>query len=309
MIAVQGLTKCFGPVLAVDGLTFDVAPGRVTGFLGPNGAGKTTTMRLMLGLHRPTAGRVTFGGVEYRAMRYPLRRVGGTLESVGAHPRRSAYSHLLALAHASGIAAGRVEEVLGLVGLHDAARRRVGEFSLGMTQRLGVAAALLGDPEVLVLDEPGNGLDPEGIVWMRTLLRSLAAQGRTVFVSSHLMAEMALADHLVVIAAGRLVADTGVGEFVRSAAAARVRVRSPQRDRLAGLLRAAGAVVEPDAGGALLVGGSDATAVGEVAARHGVVLNELVVHEVSLEEAFMDLIRDRADARRGASVVGEEARR
>jgi ABC-2 type transport system ATP-binding protein len=297
-IQAHQLTKRYGPTLAVDGLTLQVQPGRVTGFLGPNGAGKSTTMRLVLGLDAPTAGTVTVGGVAYRTLRRPLFEVGATLESAAIHPGRSAHAHLLALAQSNAIPRRRVDEVLGLVGLDAVAARPAGTFSLGMTQRLGVAAALLGDPGMLLLDEPVNGLDPEGVVWIRTLLRGLAAQGRTVFVSSHLMSEMALtADHVIVIGRGRLIADTSVDELVRRGSGGQVRVRSPQGDRLAALLRAEGSVVEQGAVGALLVRGSDPAAVGELAARHGIALHELVAQDVSLEEAFMELTRNAVDHR------------
>jgi ABC-2 type transport system ATP-binding protein len=279
----------------------------VTGFLGPNGAGKSTTMRLILGLDAPTAGTATVGGVAYRLLRRPLFQVGAMLESPGVHPGRSARAHLLALAQSNGIGRRRVDEVLGLVGLDRVAGRPAGSFSLGMTQRLGVAAALLGDPGVLLLDEPVNGLDPAGVVWIRTLLRRLAAEGRTVLVSSHLMSEMAVtADHVIVIGRGRLIADISVQELIRRGAGGRVRVRSPQGERLAGLLRNTGATVETGAGGALLVRGGDAAAVGELAARHGIALHELVAQETSLEEAFMDLTRQAVDyqQRRPASPAG-----
>jgi ABC-2 type transport system ATP-binding protein len=293
MIEARGLTKRYGPKVAVDDLTFDVRPGRVTGFLGPNGAGKSTTMRLILGLDAPTAGAVTVDGVSYRELRSPLYEIGATLESSAIHPGRSARNHLLALAASNGIPVRRVDEVLGVVGLDSVAQRRAGGFSLGMTQRLGIAAALLGDPGVLLLDEPVNGLDPEGIVWIRNLLRTLAGEGRTVFVSSHLMTEMSLtAEHLVVIGRGRLIADTSVEEFVRRSSGGFVRVRTPEPDRLAGLLRAEGATVEAAPDGALIVNGADRVAVGELAARSGLVLHELVTHEASLEEAFMELTRD-----------------
>jgi ABC-2 type transport system ATP-binding protein len=295
-IQMHQLTKRYGSVVAVDGLTFQVQPGRVTGFLGPNGAGKSTTMRLILGLDAPTAGTATVGGVAYRRLRRPLFQVGASLESASVHPGRSAHAHLLALAQANAIPRRRVDEVLGLVGLHRVAGRPAGTFSLGMTQRLGVAAALLGDPGVLLLDEPVNGLDPEGVVWIRTLLRGLAAEGRTVLVSSHLMSEMAqTADQVIVIGRGRLIADTSVAELVRCGSGGHVRVRSPHGDRLAGLLRAPGATVQTNTDGTLLVRGSDPAAVGELAARHGIALHELVAQDASLEEAFMDLTRDAVD--------------
>ena len=295
-IQVRQLTKRYGQTLAVDGLTFEVRPGRVTGLLGPNGDGKSITRRLILGLDAPTAGTITVGGVAYRSLRRPLFEVGAMLESRSVHPGRSARAHLLALARANAIPGRRVDEVLGLVGLDQVAGRPAGRFSLGMTQRLGMAAALLGDPVVLLLDEPVNGLDPEGVVWIRTLLRGLAAEGRTVFVSSHLMSEMAMtADQVIVIGRGRLIADTSVAELVRRGSGGVVRVRSPKRDRLAELLRAEQVMVEAGADGALVVRGTDAAAVGELAARHGLVLHELVAQQVSLEEAFMDLTRDAID--------------
>src|SRR5579862_2197546 len=227
MIEAKGLTKRYGEKVAVDNLSFTVQPGVVTGFLGPNGSGKSTTMRLILGLDRATSGDVTVNGKHYRDHKAPLHEVGALLEARSVHPGRSAYYHLLSLAQTHGIGHKRVEELIDLVGLHDVARKRAGKFSLGMGQRLGIATALLGDPGTLLLDEPSNGLDPEGIHWMRNLLRGLAAEGRTVFVSSHLMSEMALtADHLIVIGRGRLIADTSVDEFVRQASGSVVRVRA-----------------------------------------------------------------------------------
>jgi ABC-2 type transport system ATP-binding protein len=296
VIEIRGLTKRYGPTVAVDGLTFDVVAGRVTGFLGPNGAGKSTTMRLILGLDAPTAGSATVGGRPYRALRRPLSEVGAMLESAAIHPGRSARGHLRALAAANSIPRRRVEEVLGLAGLDRVASKRTGGFSLGMTQRLGIAAALLGDPGVLLLDEPVNGLDPEGVAWIRTLLRSLAAEGRTVLVSSHLMSEMALtADHLIVIGRGRLIADTTVGQFVRQSSGNWVQVRSPEPGRLAQLLHDHGAVVEAGHDGGLAVRGADAAAVGDLAAWHGIAVHELVARHASLEEAFMELTRDAVD--------------
>jgi ABC-2 type transport system ATP-binding protein len=293
MIEASGLTKRYGAKLAVDDLSFDVRAGRVTGFLGPNGAGKSTTMRLILGLDAPDAGRATIDGIPYSEIRRPLFEVGATLEAAAVHPGRTARNHLLGLALSNGIPARRVDEVLGLVGLDGVAGRRAGGFSLGMTQRLGIATALLGDPGVLILDEPVNGLDPEGILWIRTLLRALAAEGRTIFVSSHLMSEMALtAEHLIVIGRGRLIADTGVDEFVRRSSGGYVQVRSPEAARLAELLRSAGATVEVAPDGALSVSGTDTASVGELAGGHQIVLHELVAHHASLEEAFMELTRD-----------------
>ncbi|HEV2373122.1 MAG TPA: ATP-binding cassette domain-containing protein [Streptosporangiaceae bacterium] len=298
MIAARSLTKRYGATTAVDGLTFDVAPGTVTGFLGPNGAGKTTTMRLILGLDAPTAGTVTVAGRHYRQMRRPLHEVGAMLESAGAHPSRTARAHLRALAAANAIPRRRVDEVLGLAGLDSVAGRRTAGFSLGMRQRLGIAAALLGDPAVLLLDEPVNGLDPEGVAWVRNLLRSLAAQGRTVFVSSHLMSEMALtADHLVVIGRGRLIADTGLDEFLRASQQGWVQVRSPAREHLARLLREQGATTGPQDDGSLAVHGTTAAAVGDLAARHGITLHELLTRHASLEQAFMEQTHDAAEYR------------
>jgi ABC-2 type transport system ATP-binding protein len=295
MIEARGLTKKYGATVAVRDLTFRVEPGRVTGFLGPNGAGKTTTMRLTLGLDTPTAGSVRVAGKPYRGMRRPLFEVGAMLESAAIHPGRSARGHLLALAQSNGIPRHRVDEVLGLAGLDSVAQHRAGVFSLGMTQRLGIAAAMLGDPSVLLLDEPVNGLDPDGVAWIRELLRSLAAEGRTVFISSHLMTEMAqTADHLIVIGRGRLIADTSMEEFVRQGSAGYIQVRSPD-DRLAQLLRQQGATVTTADNGALAVTGTDPATVGELAARHGIVLHELVAKNASLEEAFMELTKDALD--------------
>ena len=309
MIEVRGLTKRYGPVVAVDDLTFDVTPGKVTGFLGPNGAGKSTTFRLILGLDAPAAGTATVGGRSYRALRRPLFEVGAMLEAAAVHPGRSARRHLAALAAANAIPGRRVDEVLGLTGLQGVAGKRAGGFSLGMTQRLGIAAALLGDPQALLLDEPVNGLDPDGVVWLRTLLRSLAAQGRTVLVSSHLMSEMALtADHLVVIGRGQLIADTSTSEFVRRAAGGWVQVRSPGRDRLAQLLRDHGAAVDAGPGDLLTVRGASSAAVGELAARHGIALHELVSRQASLEEAFMALTHDATDYRPHLPRLGEVTR-
>jgi ABC-2 type transport system ATP-binding protein len=296
MIEVRELTKHYRTTLAVDGLSFSVVPGQVTGFLGPNGAGKTTTMQLMLGLQTPTRGTAIFGGVRYRAMRRPLFHIGSALESSALHPGRSAYGNLLALAQSNGISARRVSEVLEITGLSDVARRLAGTFSLGMTQRLGIAAALLGDPGILILDEPANGLDPEGIIWLRRLLRSLAAEGRTVFVSSHLLSEMSLtADHLVVIGRGRLIADTSVSEFVKASSVGVVSVRSPDRGRLSALLAGQGCEVTTEPDGSLAVRGTDAPAVGAIAARHGIELHELVARDATLEQAFMEQTRETLD--------------
>jgi ABC-2 type transport system ATP-binding protein len=294
--------------LAVDGLSFTAAPGRVTGFLGPNGAGKSTTMRMILGLDAPLSGTVTVNGRPFREHRYPLREVGALLEARAIHPGRSAFNHLLAVAQTGGFGRRRVQQVLDLVGLEGVGRRRAGKFSLGMGQRLGIATALLGDPAVLLLDEPVNGLDPEGIIWVRNLLKALAAEGRTVFVSSHLMAEMALtADNLVVIGRGRLIADTSVSDFVARASGSRVRVATPDADRFRGILATkasdVGAVEVPDDGGAptFTVSGLDRPVIGQLAYTSGVMLHELATLEVSLEEAFMKLTADDVDFRTAAA--------
>ncbi|HSX21947.1 MAG TPA: ATP-binding cassette domain-containing protein [Gaiellaceae bacterium] len=293
MIEATGLTKNYGDKRAVDGLSFTVRPGVVTGFLGPNGSGKSTTMRLILGLDRPTAGDVLVNGKHFREHSAPLHEVGALLEARSIHTGRSAYNHLLALAQTHGIGRKRVDELVDLVGLHDVGRKRAGKFSLGMGQRLGIATALLGDPHTFLLDEPANGLDPEGIHWMRTLLKGLAAEGRAVFVSSHLMSEMALtADHLIVIGRGRLIADTSVDEFVQRAAGAVVRVRSPQATRLRELLLGPEVTVAGDEAGVLEVAGLTAEQIGELAAANGVVLHELTQIQASLEEAFMEMTRD-----------------
>ena len=296
MIQIRGLTKRYADVLAVDDLSFDVPPGVVTGFLGPNGAGKSTTMRAVVGLDRPTAGEVTVNGHAYAAVRAPLREIGALLEARSVHPGRSAYHHLLFLAQSNGIPRRRVQEVLEIVGLDQVARKRAGGFSLGMGQRLGIAAALLGDPSTLIFDEPVNGLDPEGIIWARTLLRSFAAEGRAVLVSSHLMPEMALtADRLVVIGRGRLIADTTVEEFTLRASRGQVLVRCADPARLAAALVAAGASVTDDPQGMLLVGGLEAGEIGRIAHDRDVVLHELTPQRASLEEAFMELTAGAVD--------------
>jgi ABC-2 type transport system ATP-binding protein len=292
VIEVEGLTKDYGPKRAVDDLTFTIRPGLVTGFLGPNGSGKSTTMRLILGLDAPTAGTATLAGKQYRDFAAPLHEVGALLEARSVHTGRSAYHHLLALAQTHGIPRSRVDELIDLVGLHDVARKRAGQFSLGMGQRLGIAAALLGDPDILLLDEPSNGLDPEGIQWIRNLLKGLAAEGRTVFVSSHLMSEMALtADHLIVIGRGRLIADLGVEEFLRQASGKLVRVRTPQAARLREVVAGPDVTVTEE-GGTLRIAGLNAEQVGEIAAANRIVLHELTPIQASLEEAFMDLTRE-----------------
>ena len=294
MIEARSLTKRYGDKLAVDDLSFIVERGKVTGFLGPNGAGKSTTMRLILGLDRPNSGDATIDGKHYRDLAAPLRVVGALLEARAMHPGRTAYNHLLFLAQTQGLDSKRVDEVIDLVGLHDVARKRSGGFSLGMGQRLGIAAALLGNPSVLVLDEPVNGLDPEGVVWIRNLMKALAADGRTVFVSSHLMNEMAVtADHLIVIGRGKLVADCSTEEFIERSTEQTVVVHSPDATKLAEIIAAEGGTTTPDGNdGMMTVAGMAARRVGELAARDGLVLYELTTRRGSLEEAFMELTRD-----------------
>jgi ABC-2 type transport system ATP-binding protein len=302
MIEARGLTKNYGDKRAVDGLTFTVQPGIVTGFLGPNGSGKSTTMRLILELDRPSAGEVTVNGRRYRDHAAPLHEVGALLEARSVHTGRSAYNHLLALAQTHGIQRKRVEELIDLVGLRDVAKKRAGQFSLGMGQRLGIAAALLGDPQTVMLDEPVNGLDPEGIHWIRHLLKDLASEGRTVFVSSHLMSEMALtADHLIVVGRGRLIADTTTQEFLEQASGNVVHVRTPQADALRGHILREDVTVVSIEPGVLEVHGLTAQQIGEAAARHGIVLHELTPQQVSLEEAFMDLTRDDVEFKTAAA--------
>jgi ABC-2 type transport system ATP-binding protein len=301
MIEVHQLAKHYGGTVAVDGLSFTVHPGRVTGFLGPNGAGKSTTMRVILGLDAPTAGHATIGGQPYARLRGPLHRVGALLDAGAVHGGRTARNHLLAIAASNGIGRSRVAEVLGTVGLDSAADKRVRGFSLGMKQRLGIAAALLGDPGVLLFDEPVNGLDPEGVHWVRGLFKQLAGEGRTVFVSSHLMSEMALtAGHLIVIGRGRLIADTPIGDFVSQGSGGDVLVRSPAAPTLAVLLHRRGATVTTDTGGALAVTGLDAEAIGDLAAAHHLPVHELTPRRASLEEAFMELTREHVDYHAGA---------
>ena len=293
MIEARDLTKDYGEKRAVDGLSFTVQPGIVTGFLGPNGSGKSTTMRLILGLDAPTRGDVRVNGRHYREHAAPLHEVGALLEARSVHTGRSAYNHLLALAQTHGIPKSRVSEVIDLVGLHEVARKRSGQFSLGMGQRLGIAQALLGDPKTVMLDEPVNGLDPEGIHWVRNLLKGLAAEGRTVFVSSHLMTEMALtADHLIVIGRGKLIADTSVDDFVARASQKVVVVRSPELERLRVELSGPGITFADAERGALEVHGLTAEQVGDAAAAAGIALHELSPQQASLEEAFMNLTRD-----------------
>jgi ABC-2 type transport system ATP-binding protein len=300
MIEVERLSKRFGPVTAVDDLSFTVRPGRVTGFLGPNGAGKSTTMRVILGLDAPTSGRALVGGRRYDGLIRPLREVGSLLDATALHPGRSGWAHLRSMAQANGIGQQRVTDVLRLTGLEGVARRRVGGFSLGMKQRLGIAAALLGDPPVLMFDEPVNGLDPEGILWIRGFFRELAADGRTVLVSSHLMSEMAqVADHLVVIGRGRLLADVSTAELIESSARRDVLLRSPRAAELAELIAKQGGAVTPQDDGALVVTGLDAAAVGDLAAQHGIAVHALVPRQASLEDAYLDLTGDSTDYRGG----------
>jgi ABC-2 type transport system ATP-binding protein len=310
VIEAQNLVKRYGSTVAVNDLSFSIRPGMVTGFLGPNGAGKTTTMRMILGLDAPTQGSVTVDGRNYRDLPAPMRAVGALLDAKGLHGGRRAYDHLLCVAQSNGIPRSRVDEVLRTVGLEDVAKRRAKGFSLGMGQRLGIASALLGDPAVLIFDEPVNGLDPDGIHWVRTLMRALAAEGRTVLVSSHLMSEMALtADHLLVIGKGELLADASVDEFVQSSSQQSVHVRSPKAVELAARCREAGAnvragttsrvapalvaatdaEVDPDI---IEITGMDSDAVGTLAAAHGIILFELTPVRASLEEAFMELTRE-----------------
>jgi len=293
VIEAEGLTKYYGDQRAVDDLSFTVRPGIVTGFLGPNGSGKSTTMRLILELDAPSAGDVTVNGKHYRDHDAPLHEVGALLEARSVHTGRSAYNHLLALAQTHGIGRRRVDELIDLVGLHDVAKKRAGKFSLGMGQRLGIAAALLGDPSTVMLDEPVNGLDPEGILWVRHLLRGLAAEGRTVFVSSHLMSEMSLtADHLIVIGRGRKIADMSTEDFIKQASGALVLVRTPQAAQLEALLSGPDVSVTAAGPGLLEVRGLTAVQIGEAAAANQVVLHELTPQQASLEEAFMTLTRD-----------------
>ncbi|WP_328469651.1 ABC transporter ATP-binding protein [Streptomyces sp. NBC_00448] len=290
MIELQGLTKRYGDKTAVDHLTFTVRPGVVTGFLGPNGAGKSTTMRMLLGLDNPTSGSVRIDGKHYAQLSEPLKYIGALLDAKAIHGGRTAYNHLLCMAQSNRIPKHRVDEVLETVGLSAVAKKRSKGFSLGMGQRLGIAGALLGDPEILMFDEPVNGLDPEGIHWIRNLMKGLAAQGRTVFVSSHLMSEMALtADHLIVIGRGRLMADTSMSDFIEKNSRSYVRLRSPQQERFKDVMAKAGYTVVETGDGAFEITDGDAAALGELAAQHQLVLHELSPQRASLEEAFMQL--------------------
>jgi len=328
MIEVRGLVKRFGEKIAVNDLSFDVEPGHVTGFLGPNGAGKTTTMRLILGLDYPNAGTVKIDGKPYAGLGYPMREVGALIDAKAVHGGRSAYNHLLCLAQTNNLPKRRVGEVLELVGLTEVARKRAKGFSLGMSQRLGIAGTLLGDPAVLMFDEPVNGLDPEGILWIRNLMKALATEGRTVFVSSHLMSEMeSTADHLIVIGRGSLLADCTMDEFIARSSGQTVRVRTPQPDLLAKAVSEAGPgagtgdgaasrtagpagatpTATAEADGSLIVHGLTAAQLGDLAFDHGVRLHELTVVRASLEVAFMELTADSVEYRSGQGPGGEPA--
>ncbi|HVA05648.1 MAG TPA: ABC transporter ATP-binding protein [Acidimicrobiales bacterium] len=298
MIEVNGLTKRYGDTLAVEDLSFEVKPGQITGFLGPNGSGKSTTMRMVMGLDHPDAGESRINGRVYEGLEWPLREVGALLEARAIHPGRSAFNHLWALAQTNDIPRSRVDEVLDIVGLTTVSHKRVGTFSLGMGQRLGIAAALLGDPSVLLFDEPINGLDPEGIRWVRNLLKGLGREGRTVFVSSHLMSEMALtADHLVVIGRGRLIAEMSVNEFIARNSQQFVRVRTRQPEELRAAVISAGASVDQEDDGALSVSGLTAQEIGDLACDLRLAVHELSPQLASLEEAFMELTHDSVDFR------------
>jgi ABC-2 type transport system ATP-binding protein len=300
MLEVRGLTKRYGQKVAVNDLTFGVEPGKVTGFLGPNGAGKTTTMRLILGLDYPDAGSVSVDGKAYRDLAYPMREVGALLDAKAVHGGRSAYNHLLCLAQTNNLPKRRVGEVLELVGLSEVARKRSKGFSLGMSQRLGIAGTLLGDPRVLMFDEPVNGLDPEGILWIRNLMKALASEGRTVFVSSHLMAEMEnTADHLIVIGRGKLIADCTMSEFIARSSGSAVRVRTPSPDKLVLAIAAKGGTATAESDGTLVVRGMTLEAVGDIAFENEIRLHELAMHRASLEEAFMELTADSVEYHAG----------
>jgi ABC-2 type transport system ATP-binding protein len=304
VIQVSGVTKRYKETVAVDDLSFEVKPGLVTGFLGPNGSGKSTTMRMIMGLDAPDTGSATVNGRTYRDLAVPLREVGALLEAKAIHPGRSAYNHLWYLAQSNDIPRERIDTVLDMVGLTEVASKRAGKFSLGMGQRLGIAGALLGDPEVLLFDEPINGLDPEGILWVRNLLKRLASEGRTVFVSSHLMSEMALtADHLVVIGRGRLISSGSVEEFIAQSTSQFVRVRSPRSDDLARLLSTEDVQVTIENDGALSVSGISAADVGDIAGTSGIHLHELSPQMASLEDAFMELTRDSVEFHGSSSPV------
>jgi ABC-2 type transport system ATP-binding protein len=301
MIHAEALTRRYGAKKAVDDIGFTVKPGLVTGFLGPNGAGKSTTMRMIVGLDRPTHGSVTVNGKAYAEHRAPLREVGALLDAKAIHTGRSAYDHLLAMGATHRIGKARVREVIGMTGLESVAGKRVGGFSLGMGQRLGIAVALLGDPATLILDEPVNGLDPDGVMWVRRLARELAAEGRTIFLSSHLMSEMALtADHLIVLGRGRIIADAPVAEILAASTRTAVRLRSPHAEQLARLLQGPDVTVSGLEPGVLSVTGLSATAIGDIAGVAGIHLHELTPTGASLEEAYMDLTRDDVEYHAGS---------
>jgi ABC-2 type transport system ATP-binding protein len=303
MIELQGLTKRYGEKIAVDRLTFTVRPGVVTGFLGPNGAGKSTTMRMLLGLDAPTGGDVRIDGKHYAQLNEPLKYIGALLDAKAAHGGRTAYNHLLCLAQSNRVPRHRVDEVLATVGLTGVAGKRTRSFSLGMEQRLGIAGALLGDPEILMFDEPVNGLDPEGIHWVRNLMKGLAAQGRTVFVSSHLMSEMALtAEHLIVIGRGRLLADTSMADFIAQNSRSYVRIRTPQVERFKDVMHEAGHAVVTTGDGSLEIQDGDPAGIGELAAQHRLVLHELSPQRASLEEAFMRLTAESVEYHAGGGL-------
>ncbi len=308
MIEVRNLSKRYGDTLAVDQLTFDVKPGIVTGFLGPNGAGKSTTMRLILGLDNPTHGQVMVDGKSYRDIPAPLQEVGSLLDAKAIQGGRSAYNHLLWITQAAGLPRKRVDEVLDLVGLTEVAGRKVDGFSLGMAQRLGIATALLGDPHTLLFDEPVNGLDPEGIIWIRNLLKRLASEGRTIFLSSHLMSEMEdTAEHVVVIGRGKLIADMGIQAFIQTSANNHVRVVSPAAEKLAGLLSSNGATILRDGNEAITVTSMEAAQIGEIAAANSIVLHELSPQRASLEEAFIELTHESVEYHAGGSAAAPAA--
>jgi ABC-2 type transport system ATP-binding protein len=309
MIEARELTKRYGPTLAVDRLSCTVLPGRVTGFLGPNGAGKSTTMRMILGLDSPTSGQVLVGGKRYVSFPRPLREVGALLDANAVHGGRTAFDHVLCVARSNGIGRSRVGQVLSIAGIDQVAGQRVGSFSLGMKQRLGIALALLGDPAVLIFDEPVNGLDPDGIRWIRALLASLAGEGRTVLVASHLMSEMALtADHVIVIGRGRLIADASLADFVQASSVGDVLVRSPRAADLISLLTERHAVVVAEPDGGLAVSGMDTLQVSELAAAHGIPVYELTARHASLEEAYMELADTSTDYRAESSGSGKDLR-
>jgi ABC-2 type transport system ATP-binding protein len=304
VIEATALSKRYGSTLAVDDLSFVVPPGQVTGFLGPNGSGKSTTMRMILGLDAPLSGSVVVNGRRYVDFDRPLAEVGALLDARAAHGGRSGYNHLLCLALSNDIPRSRVDEVLDVVGLQSAARKRVGGYSLGMSQRLGIAAALLGDPSVLIFDEPVNGLDPEGVLWFRTLVKSLAAEGRTVLLSSHLMSEMSItADRLIIIGRGRLIAQTSVADLLALGTGGYVRVRSPQAAALGEALHRAGAIAERESTDALRVTGATTEAIGQIATEHAYTLLELSAHQASLEDTYMQLTSDAVDFHAGTPDV------